>query len=258
MFIALLILFSIYPVSFSANAQETAESRVVHVYVALADNEHQGIVPVPARLGNGTDPGNNLYWGALYGVKTFFSKSPDWTMLKTFKTPSRHVLERVVFRHREAEVYLVADAYRGSSIRSAVGDFIKASAGKNISSVKIGTNTLPIAGSADLVAYVGHNGLMDFSLPPARSNGNNGQKDVILLACKSKQYFKSTLRKSGANPLLWTTGLMAPEAYTLKSALDGWVLRESAGQVRERAASAYNQYQKCGIRAARGLLVTGW
>jgi hypothetical protein len=35
--------------------------RVVHVFVALADNAHQGIVPVPARLGNGDDAAANLY-----------------------------------------------------------------------------------------------------------------------------------------------------------------------------------------------------
>ena len=40
--------------------------------VALADNDHQGIVPVPRQLGDGDDPANNLYWGARYGVKTYF------------------------------------------------------------------------------------------------------------------------------------------------------------------------------------------
>jgi hypothetical protein len=30
--------------------------RVVHVFVALADNQHQGIVPVTVALGNGSDP----------------------------------------------------------------------------------------------------------------------------------------------------------------------------------------------------------
>src|SRR5688500_17366703 len=52
--------------------------KVVHVFVALCDNEHQGIAPVPAKLGDGRDPANNLYWGAMYGVKTFFRRSPDW------------------------------------------------------------------------------------------------------------------------------------------------------------------------------------
>ena len=52
--------------------------KVIHVLVALCDNENQGIVPVPAHLGDGADPNKNLYWGAAYGVKTFFSKSANW------------------------------------------------------------------------------------------------------------------------------------------------------------------------------------
>jgi hypothetical protein len=51
---------------------------------------------------------------------------------------------------------------------------------------------------------------------------------------------------------------MAPEAYTLKSALDGWILRESNEKIRERAAAAYDKYQKCGLNAARRLMATGW
>gem|GEM_PF-2135803 len=38
--------------------------RTIHVCVALCDNEHQGIVPVPKTLGDGHDPANNLYWAA--------------------------------------------------------------------------------------------------------------------------------------------------------------------------------------------------
>ncbi len=43
--------------------------RTIHVIVALRDNASQGIVPVPAALGNGDDPARNLYWGARYGVR---------------------------------------------------------------------------------------------------------------------------------------------------------------------------------------------
>lgn len=45
----------------------------LHVIVALVDNAFQGIVPVPAKIGNGDDAFNNLYWGAAFGVKTFFN-----------------------------------------------------------------------------------------------------------------------------------------------------------------------------------------
>jgi len=51
---------------------------------------------------------------------------------------------------------------------------------------------------------------------------------------------------------------MAPEAYTLKSALDGWMEHESNEQIRQRAAGAYDKYQKCGLRGAQRLFASGW
>ena len=51
---------------------------------------------------------------------------------------------------------------------------------------------------------------------------------------------------------------MAPEAYTLKSAIDGWLQNETGLQIEERAAQTYHQYQKCGIKGARNLFTTGF
>ena len=48
---------------------------------------------------------------------------------------------------------------------------------------------------------------------------------------------------------------MAPEAYTLVEAIDKWILKKDKNVIREAAAQAYHQYQKCGIKAARNLLV---
>src|SRR5215510_12584294 len=56
--------------------------KTIHVYVALCDNKYQGIVPVPAKIGNGQDPDNNLYWGCAFGVRTFFKKSSDWKLIQ--------------------------------------------------------------------------------------------------------------------------------------------------------------------------------
>ena len=232
--------------------------RVVHVFVALADNEHQGIIPVPKRLGNGTDPANNLYWGAGYGVKSFFAHSADWRLLSAGSGPKLEVLERCVFQHRSQNVYLVADAYRGDLIKQAIVDFLKAAAGSNVEKIAVKGASFTAGGGADLVVYVGHEGLMDFQLSDVPRKTGAGQCQAIILACISKAYFAAPLRAAGAEPLLWTTGLMAPEAYTLKAALDGWIARESGAQVRERAAAAYDKYQKCGLRASRRLLVTGW
>ena len=88
---------------------------------------------------------------------------------------------------------------------------------------------------------------MDFELSHFPKNRNAGRRDAIVLACASKQYFSAPVRASGAYPLLWTTNLMAPEAYTLKAALDGWIAMESEQQIRQRAAEAYSKYQKCSV-----------
>jgi len=236
--------------------------RTVHVFVALADNQHQGIVPVAAILGNGEDSEHNLYWGSAYGVKTFFTHSAEWERIRCGDKPKREILERCIFKYRAANVYLVADAYRGLEIRQAILDFLDSAAGDGTDYVSVaspsGTIKLPIRGGANLVSYVGHDDLMDFQLSRFPRQKKQDHRDAIILACASKQFFAEPLRASGAYPLIWATGLMAPEAYTLKSALDGWIAGESNDQIRDRAAGAYDKYQKCGLRAAHRLLTSGW
>ena len=99
---------------------------------------------------------------------------------------------------------------------------------------------------------------MDFTVDVAYTNSVTATKDAIVLACYSKNYFSSELKSAKVNPILWTTHLMAPEAYVLKAALDGWINNETGKQIDERAAQAYNKYQKCGIKGARNLFTTGY
>jgi hypothetical protein len=237
--------------------------RVIHVFVALADNQHQGIIPVPAVLGNGDDPAHNLYWGAAFGVRTFLRKSTEWKETLSLKNPYEGILERSVFQHRTANVVLIADAYRGSEIKQAITDFFRAAAG--VDTHQGAAKPCTTAGAlpcptedADLVVYAGHDGLMDFSVSPDFSERSSGRRQAIILACASKSYFAGLLRSSGAEPLLWTTGLMAPEAYTLRAALDGWILKEDKEQIRHRASAAYAKYQKCSEKAALRLFSAGW
>ena len=135
---------------------EDDEIKTIHVFVALCDNKYQGITRVSAALGNGQNPNTNLYWGARYGIRTYFKKSDDW-------------------------ILLTAQKKKGALLESA-----------------------------------------------------------------------------NVNPLVWTTNLMAPEAYTLHDALAGFINGETNEEIRERAATAYAKYQKCSVNAAKGLLVTGW
>lgn len=232
--------------------------KTIHVYVALCDNKNQGIIPVPAKLGNGEDIKNNLYWGAAAGVKTFFKRSKEWRLVYSMKNLDSNILERCIFKHRFKNVVLLADAYRGSEIKRATTDFLKSSAGYNAIEIRIGNNLIEFGGASDLIAYVGHNGLMDFNLEYYPKGKDRKRREVIIISCKSKWFFDSALKSTGAHPLLWTTGLMAAEAYTLKGAIDGWIRNESNNRIRLRAAQSYHKYQKCGLRAAKKLLVTGW
>ena len=76
-----------------------SQSKTIHVFVALCDNEFQGIVPVPAKIGNGKDLNNNLYWGCGYGVRSFFKlKTKDWKLVKTIKSNNPKILERILFK----------------------------------------------------------------------------------------------------------------------------------------------------------------
>jgi len=136
----------------TANAAAQNVPRVIHVFVALADNKHQGIVPVPAAIGNGDDPGRNLYWGAGGGVKTFFAKSKEWELIWTGK-PLPPILERCIFKHRTANVYLVADAYQGAQIQQAIASFLDAASGGPPLRIRLMSPNLSInaGGSSDVV-----------------------------------------------------------------------------------------------------------
>lgn len=230
--------------------------KVAYVITALCDNVHQGIVPVPEKLGNGMDPRNNLYWGALYGIKTFFRKSKDWKYVHHQKNPTIDILERVVFYNKKSNIFMIADAWKGKEIKKATEFFFQSLAVLNSSAITIKKEdndiSLPLYGGADLIAFVGHDGLMDFSLTSYPKSKETG-KDAIVLACYSEKFFSEGIMYAKGRSILLTTGLMAPEAYTLDAALKAW---SSRGDVVEAAARAYNKYQKCGLRGARRLFTS--
>src|SRR5262249_6854100 len=153
-YIPFLLVSSLFAISLSAQNVP----RVVHVFVALADNAHQGIIPVPAALGNGDDPDKNLYWGAAFGVRTFFRRSTDWELIGNTLYHGGPIIETLFFRHKASGTYLVADAYHGSEIRQALMDFFSASAGTD-AAIKFDDpkdGPIHINQKASLVVYVGH------------------------------------------------------------------------------------------------------
>ena len=212
-------------------------AKSITVFVALCDNASQGIAPVPAKIGNGDDPANNLYWGCSDGMKTYFRKSTKWTLTKTENPEEEHILERLTFTHKASKTTLVAHAYRGRNMAECLKDFFTA---------------MRDTGKDDLVAFIGHNGLMDTGVMfPKDAGEDDARSSAIILCCISDSYFKPHLKSYNARPLVLTRQLMYPGSFILHDCIEVWLKDGSLTAHREAAAKAYAKNQKISTKAAR-------
>ena len=97
--------------------------------MALADNAHQGIVPVPAPLGNGENAAKNLHWARLSAFEPISEKPGEWKELAHQANLSAYILEKSILYSAAGNTYLIAGAYRGKEIKQAITDFVQASTG---------------------------------------------------------------------------------------------------------------------------------
>lgn len=213
-----------------------AEPKQARVFIALCDNKSQGIVPVGEKIGNGDDADANLYWGCSDGFGSYFRRSKSWKTTALEKDVSPIILRRMKLTHAGGQLELTAEAYRGSNIKDCLSDFESAAA----------------SGKYDIVAFIGHNGLMDFELPaPAKVEGN--QTRVVVLCCLSEKYFGDRLRALGCQPILMTRQLMYPGSFLLHAAIEKHLGGATPAAIRAAAAAAYATNQKISNKAALGV-----
>ncbi|MFZ5553950.1 MAG: hypothetical protein ACOZCO_12610 [Bacteroidota bacterium] len=237
---------------------------VVHAFVPLCDNENQGIVPVNAQLGDGMNLKTNLYWGAGYGVKSYFKLKTDWKLLQSVTDPHEDVLERVVFNKKfsnGAHVYLVADAYRGDRMDESLHDYFLSLSGRKKEKLLLNTGVeIPFYSDADMLVFNGHDGLMDDSVR-AYTSIDTLARDAVIIACYSHTFFTMNehLPQCGGYPLVTTSGLLAPEAYVLEGVINAWVMMKTDNEIRIAAGDAYHaKHPSTTQKGARWLFKTGW
>ena len=235
----------------------TSNSLIVHAFVPLCDNENQGIAPVSASLGNGLNLNTNLYWGAMYGVKSYFKRQSGWILVSSKKNINSHILERVIFKKKNGTktIYLVADAYRGDKMKECLEDFFSSTSGVKSDSIKIENTKYGIHSSSDLLIFNGHNGLMDSDVDMV-NNSDGKQRQAAAIGCISDPYFSEYFAASKAKPVLTTTNLLAPEAYVMEALILSWSEGKSSAEIRNRVGAAYHKYQKCGLNGAKKLFKT--
>ena len=217
------------------------------VIVSLADNENQGIVPTTAELGDGQNPRTNLYWGAMYGVKSYFKRSEHYTVRQSEITiEGKGALEQISITPKGREdISIDAVAFEGHHQKFTVRTFY--------SHLELNKRNY------DLIVFVGHNPLMDFGIrlnPSDKSREGYQQPRAVVLACQSRSYFTEFIKEADAIPYVFTSGNMAPEAYSLDGIFQAWMNDEGATSARARAAENYAKYQKIPLRNAMWLFKT--
>lgn len=225
---------------------------VVEVHVPLCDNDI--IRCGNAKLGDGDNPATNLYWATTPGFGYWFRrKGSGWTEVSVEKenTGDKDVLEKRTYRRAIAtpaawrkrgapkryELVVVIRAWRGSAIDRALAAYAADISGK-------GTH-------ARLVAFVGHNRLMDVDAFAWPAPGTE-VKGAIAIACATAPYMKEDVSAATRVPLLMTSGLLFANAAPLEASVLAFARGGGYAAIRRDAATAYAGVQKRPVARVQG------
>jgi hypothetical protein len=243
---------------------------VVQVHVPLCDNRI--LACGNTRIGNGDDAAENLYWGTDEGFLGWFHRrGSGWTEVAR-TAPGGDVVEERVWRRRftpgerwrargvkrSFDVYVVATAWRGTSVDAGLQAYVDDLYGGRARSVKAGDVTLAAGGAAHIVAYVGHNRWMDYERydwdAAARHAGTPGAiKGTIAVACKTAEYLDADVPAPARVPLLMTTDFMFAAAGSMEGAVRVFAEGGGFAEMRAAAAQAYAESEQKPVKRVRGL-----
>jgi hypothetical protein len=229
---------------------------VVQVHVPLCDNDV--LACGNERLGDGDRPEKNLYWATSEGVLGWLGRrAGGWEQVMDADGSAigePQVLDLRVWRRelptpvawqragapKRYPLYLVTQAWRGERIARAFERYADDLHGATHQTLRLPDGTvLATGGDAQIVAWVGHNHLMDvagFDWAGARARGDQRARGSIAIACHTAVYLQDVV--PGA-PLLLTRDYL----YANAAALEGTVLAFATGgdyaAIRRGAAATY-------------------
>ena len=232
---------------------------VVEVHVPLCDNTI--IRCGNAKLGDGDNPDTNLYWATTPGFGEWFArKGGGWKRMvrqRAGETADRDVLAVLVYRRKISapaawrkrgaparfEVDLVIHGWRGTAIDRALAAYASDVSGTGARTVTLDDGTtLDAGGAAQIVAWVGHNRLMDlesFAWPTPGATA----KGTIAIACHTAAYMEEAVPAATRVPLLMTRDFLFANAAPLEAAVLAFASGGSYAAIRRDAASAYATVQ---------------
>jgi hypothetical protein len=245
-----------------ADDLEQGKPLVATVYVALCDNDAQGIAPVRnKRICKGDVPEENLYWATSGGLKGH-ARDVRWKRVLYELSPKQNLAARGVWRKRiraggalrergvtgMIDVYVVGLAYRGVKIRDAMVDYLRAVTRDQSERLTLKSGQeITYGGASHVVGYVGHNYFTDEPDIPAmvREAAGDGtrEKGVFGLACMSDAYFRDVIERQSTHIMALNVSFTFPSAYTVLGILRGVAAGKSLKGIHREAAKAFAKGQ---------------
>jgi hypothetical protein len=215
------------------------EALSIRVYVALCDNDSQGIVPVKnRRICDGDVPEENLYWATDGGIDSYLRRQ-HYRVERESRGDGDILIEKVwstrvpasgALRARGVsgpiEVRVTALAYRGSSIAGAMRDYLHAV-----------RRPQPVD---HVIGYIGHNYLLDAADPASLVTTPNvyEPRGTFALSCFGEGHILPLITLRGVHVLLLNRNLTYPGAWTLGGIVEGLVAGAN-GRGIQRAATEH-------------------
>jgi hypothetical protein len=241
---------------------------VVEVHVPLCEGTI--IACGNKKLGDGDNPETNLYWSTTPGFGEWFARrGSGWKRMlkqKAGETGDADVLAVHVYRRAittpaawrkqgapaKLEVDLVIHGWRGTAIDRALAAYAADVSGATARTVTLtdGT-TLDAGGAAQIVAWVGHNRLMDLESFQWPTPGTM-TKGAIAIACHTAAYMEEEVPSATRVPLLMTRDFLFANAAPLEATVLAFANGGTYAAIRLAAATAYAGVQKREVRQVYG------
>ncbi len=227
---------------------------VAEVHVPLCDNTI--IRCGNPKLGDGDNLDTNLLWSTTPGFGEWFvRRGGGWTRVAKHRTDTGHadVLAIDVYRRKLStpaawrkrgvpatfELDLVIHAWRGKAIDTALAAYAKDVSGGPARDVVLADKTIVHAGgAAQLIAWVGHNRLMDLDTYAWPKPGA-AVKGTIAIACHTAAYMEAEVSGATRVPLLMTRDLLFANAAPLEAVVMAFAAGHGYAKIRADASVAY-------------------
>lgn len=246
-----------------AAAVNSGRPVVLQAHVALCDNS---IIKCGAQ-GDGDNIEKNLYWTTSGAVDGWFRRQRAvWSevsrrdtsadesgvlqvrIYRTLVTPDGSWQRRGVTRPFPA--YAVIYGWRGKDIDKALKAYMDDLYTCTPRSVPLPAGgALQAGGQAHLVAWIGHNRMMDLELPELRqlllrTDGCTTQpKGMIAVACHTGSYLGRYVSAEQRVPLLLTDSLLFAGTHAFEGAARAFLSGSTLAEIRAAAAKSYAEGQ---------------